>query len=327
MAKDWNYYKTISDICAEYNDIYRKFNAKDISLIEYVPLLKEPNEGQRYLLQNAENKYLVVETSTDFHWVGTRLILKSIADLNINMTKYLHDNDQENPQGVQKKLFVFTYVEGEPISDYLKRISSEEAYSLGYKLGKNLRKLHLVEVDSLKHHIVNWKSRYEWKMKGIIQNYQYNQEIDKVFNFYKENSSFIDKYHTALFYSYDEDGKVQIEKLLSFINSEITMGNLVVNNGEPYIKSAININIADPYYEFKYISLIALDNAFFATGILDGYFDKKVPAHVFNVIKIYTSELIIEEFGKKINNDILSQIIASYEDYNLEIPKWYKSSL
>ena len=91
------------------------------------------------------------------------------------------------------------------------------------------------------------------------------------------------------------------------------------------MKCPINITIGDPFYDFKYLSLIALENEDFARGIIDGYFEDKISKDFFKMLKYYTSELIIKEFNKSLDIKLVNKIYNQYDDFNLEIPKWYKS--
>ena len=326
--KDYNYYKTITDIVAKNNDIYNKFKCDELIPLEKVPLLREPDEGMRYILQNKNlDKYLVIETSTSFYWVDTRLRLYEIKNLDINVSKYLHDNDQLNPDGVQKKLFVFSYIEGDSLKSYLDKVDKNVAYDLGKQLARILKEIHSVKVDSLIHHIVNWKNRYAWEIKNIIKEYQSNELTDNAYSFYKNNSNLIDIYNKSSLCTYDENGKVIIENLLSFINGEIKPENLIVNNGKIGVKSSINIDITDPVYDFKYLSLIALENEYFASGIINGYFNENVPKRFFEMLKFYTSELIITGYNKTLTKETISKILYSYDDFNIDIPKWYNNNL
>ena len=43
----------------------------------------------------------------------------------------------------------------------------------------------------------------------------------------------------------------------------------------------------------------------------------------FKMLKYYTSELIITEYNKTLDIDTIKKIYESYDDFNLEIPKWY----
>ena len=89
--KDYNYYKTISDICNEANDVYKKYKIEKIIPQNKISLNKEMDEGDSFLLISGDNKYLMVETSTNFYWVSSRLMLKEINKIEGNFAKYLHD--------------------------------------------------------------------------------------------------------------------------------------------------------------------------------------------------------------------------------------------
>ena len=111
--------------------IYKKFKVEEIVPLNKISLIEEPDEGNSFLLKSGEEKYLMVETSTSFNWIGTRLKLYDINNVDGNFSKYLHDNDQEDHNGNRHKLFVFSYIEGEMLKDYLLKVNNEEAYNLG----------------------------------------------------------------------------------------------------------------------------------------------------------------------------------------------------
>ena len=185
--KDYNYYKTIADICMEANDVYKKYKVDEIISLDKISINKEPLEGDSYLLKSGDNKYLMVETSTDFNWVGTRLMLYEINKIDGNFAKYLHDNDQEDHKGDRHKLFVFSYIEGETLKEYLQKTNNDEAYILGKDLGKTLKNVHSIKVELLKHHISNWYEKYKWTQKDILNKAISNEIQDKAYKFYQEN--------------------------------------------------------------------------------------------------------------------------------------------
>lgn len=332
--KDYNYYKTIADICNEMNDVYKKYKIEEIIPLSKISLDYEPEEGDCFLLKSGENKYLMVETSTDFfHWVGARLMLYEINKIDGNFAKYLHDHDQEDHNGKRHKLFVFSYIEGEPLKDYLLKVDKKEAYNLGKDLGCTLKKIHLIQVDTLKHHVGHWNQRYKGIQKSILINKISNNELEKAYKFYEDNRQIQmieQRYSTSEYYYkidgkyvYDEFGNCIIEKTLAFIFGDIKLENLVVKNGKVCVKCPINIKIADPFYDLKFLSLIALESEYFASGVIDGYCEDKMSKDFFKMLKYYTSELIITEYNKTLDIDIINKIYESYDDFNSEIPKWY----
>lgn len=329
--KDYNYYKTITDICNERNDVYKKFKVEEIIPLNKISLNNESDEGDSFILISGENKYLMVATSTNFYWVGSRLMLYEINKIDGNFSKYLHDYEQEDHNRKRHRLFVFSYIEGESLKDYLRKVNKEEAYKLGNEFGITLKKVHSIEVDVLTHHVSHWYGKYKWTQKGIIRESISNSIQEKAFNFYKENEHIIEERYSSVEYYHkvdgkyvlDENGKPIIEKALSFIFRDIKLENLIVSNGRVYVKCPINISISDPFYDFKFLSLIALENGDFAKGIIDGYFEDKISKDFFKMLKYYTSELIITEYNKTLAIDTINKIYESYDDFNLEIPKWY----
>ena len=328
--KDYNYYKTIADICNERNDIYKKFMVEEIVPLNKTTLFREPEEGNSFLLKSGEEKYLMVETSTSFYWVSSRCMLYDINNVEGNFAKYLHDYDQEDHNGERHKLFVFSYIDGESLKDYLSNLDKVEAYNLGLEFSKTLKNVHLVPVNVLTHHIPHWYGAYKWTQKALI-NSTSNDVIEKALNYYKENEDIIyNRYSTAEYYNKingnyvrDENGNIVIEKVLAFIFRDVRFENLVVKNSKVFIKCPVNIYISDPFYDFKYLSLIALENEYFASGIIDGYFEGEISPYFFKMLKYYTSELIINEYNKTLDYEIINKIYDSYDDFRLEIPKWY----
>ena len=168
--KDYKYYKIISDICNEANDVYKKFKIKEIIPANKVSINNESDEGDSYILVSDDNKYLMVETSTNFYWVASRLMLYDINKIGGNFAKYLHDWEQEDHNGKRHKLFVFSYIEGVALKDYLLKVDNKEAYNLGKELGNTIKKVHLIKVDVLNHHVSNWNAKYNRIQKDIFKN-------------------------------------------------------------------------------------------------------------------------------------------------------------
>lgn len=329
--KDYNYYKIISDICNEANDVYKKFKINEIIPSDKISLNDEADEGDSFILISEKNKYLMVETSTNFNWVSSRLMLYEINNIDGNFAKYLHDWEQEDHNGKRHKLFVFSYIEGVALKDYLLKVDNKEAYNLGKELGNTIKKVHLIKVDVLNHHVSNWNAKYNWIQKDIFKNYIPKKEQEKAFNFYKENKEIIkERYSSSEYYQkingnyvLDENGNYIIEKVLSFIFGGIRLENLIVANNKVYVKCPINIEISDPFYDFRFLPLIALENEHFAKGIIDGYFEDKISMDFFKMLKYYICELIIKDFNGLFDSDVITKIYNSYDNFKLEIPKWY----
>ena len=44
------------------------------------------------------------------------------------------------------------------------------------------------------------------------------------------------------------------------------------------------------------------------------------------MLKYYTSELIIKEYNKSLDEDIINKIYDLYNDFKLEVPNWYNQT-
>ena len=59
---------------------------------------------------------------SDFTTISSRCMLYDINNVEGNFAKYLHDHDQEDHNGERHRLFVFSYIEGESLKDFLSKV-------------------------------------------------------------------------------------------------------------------------------------------------------------------------------------------------------------
>ena len=115
--KDINNSKIIMDLCADYNDVYTRFNVQEIIPSGKVALDFEPDQGERFILSNDKNKYLMVETSINLYWVGALRRLLETKDLNLNVSQSLYDYVQKDHRGETHRLFIFPYIDNDTFCD------------------------------------------------------------------------------------------------------------------------------------------------------------------------------------------------------------------
>ena len=109
----------IADMYQDYVNVYKRFNMERL-----VPLDNGRGDMRRYLMISGEEKYLLIEKDID-HCNEMSLqysYLGDIAGTDIIMPKILHKNCQKNFEGKECSFLVFTYVEGEPLKEYLKSL-------------------------------------------------------------------------------------------------------------------------------------------------------------------------------------------------------------
>ena len=94
--------------------------------------------------------------------------------------------------------------------------------------------------------------------------------------------------------------------------------------------------MADPYDEFKPYCWNVIKSEYFETGLINGYFEDNIPDDFFKILKFYTIEGIISHlpwaltFGEeevKTALNMYQEALKWYDNFNLEIPTWYKGVL
>lgn len=89
--------------------------------------------------------------------------------------------------------------------------------------------------------------------------------------------------------------------------------------------------LADPYFEFRHINLYQNGLEAFLYGILEGYFNGRVPRHFFKVLALYT---IVEGWGENfidkqetdvtVLNSKAEDLAYIYDDFSTVLPRWYR---
>ena len=324
MKKDWDYYKTVMDIYLKVNDVYGKFGIKRIEELDRVMLLWEPDFGECFLMESEDKKYQVVQAGTSFRWVGTRIMLRDVGGVDINMPKLLHDVEQEDHRGRRCRMFVFDYVEGESLGEYLTRVGSDKAYELGLDLGRGIRRLHSAKIEQY-YHARPWRDAHRNTYHQNIVKYTEDHISEAAFELYRDNINVLDNYDRASRYVY-ENGVGKTIELLALINGDVRPELMTVRDGRIYLKCAMNVRVADPYYEFRFLSLLAEIDGELATGVVHGYFEgREIPEEFFVMLRIYSAELLVAEGGALINREDAKAINEFYDGFKALIPSWYRT--
>ena len=179
-----------------------------------------------------------------------------------------------------------------------------------------LRKIHSLPIPT---QTLSWWERYQEKMQRKIDtlnncSYKLLQQ-EKIMNYYKENAYLMK------------------DRPLVYSHGDYHLGNMVINNGIIGVVDFDKVNPADPYDEFKPFCWNVMRSEYFETGLINGYFDNKIPEDFFKILKFYTAESLISHlpwavgFGEeeiKIAFEIDSNQMKWYDDFKLEVPLWYK---
>lgn len=213
---------------------------------------------------------------------------------------------------------LLTWVEGVPLNTQLKKMIPADQYSTGIMAGKMLRAIHAAPV--VDKQIPTKEQRIAHKLNKIKMyetSYVRASNDSDVIDYVKNN---IDKiYNTPPAYKH----------------GDFHSGNLIYTpEGSIGLIDFNRIDCGDKYEDFRHIQLYDAGRSIpFATGVIDGYFDTKVPNEFWEVLAVYVAQTAMtqinwaERFGID-EVDAMQQIFhKAFRDYNgfkNTVPSWYE---
>ena len=293
-------------------DIIEKYN---ISFVE--PLTKGWSKDKKYILFSQDKKYLLRLSNISLYNKKKEQfeLLKKIEKLDINCSRPVEFGklDEENIY------MILTYLEGESCEDVLPRLTNEEAYKLGIEAGQVLQKLHNIPVDTSN---MSWKEKYKEKIPRKIK-------ALKECKYKLPLEDFLIDYFISKSYLMED-------RPLKFSHGDFHAGNMIVHNGKIGIIDFDKNTISDPYDELKPFCWNVFKSEYFETGLINGYFNNKIPEDFFKILKYYSVESLISQlpwsvqFGEediKTAYKVYDAMIKWWGNFNLDVPTWYKGIL
>ncbi len=215
---------------------------------------------------------------------------------------------------------IFTWLEGQDAEILLPQYPKKEQYALGVKAGEILKKLHS---HSAPRDQTSWEKRY-------------NKKIDLKIRAYEECGLALEGDQYYLNYIAQQRDLLN-DRPQSFQHGDYHIGNMILNDKKELgIIDFNRFNFGDPWEEFNRMTYSAEVSTEFATGLINGYFNDAVPMIFFKLMKLYIAVNQISalpwalEYGItdiKIMKDLSRKTLKSYEDFSVNIPKWYKSEV
>ena len=293
-------------------DIIEKYN---ISFVE--PLTKGWSKDKKYILFSQDKKYLLRLSNISLYNKKKEQfeLLKKIEKLDINCSRPVEFGklDEENIY------MILTYLEGESCEDVLPRLTNEEAYKLGIEAGQVLQKLHNIPVDTSN---MSWKEKYKEKIPRKIK-------ALKECKYKLPLEDFLIDYFISKSYLMED-------RPLKFSHGDFHAGNMIVHKGKIGIIDFDKNTISDPYDELKPFCWNVFKSEYFETGLINGYFNNKIPEDFFKILKYYSVESLISQlpwsvqFGEediKTAYKVYDAMIKWWGNFNLDVPTWYKGIL
>lgn len=279
------------------------------------PLTKGWSKDQKYILTSSDKNHFLLRISDKKLYDKKKKqfeALKHLEKLNIYCSRPLEFGTLTNGD----VYILLSYLEGIDGKEAIKALTDEKAYLLGIEAGQALKKLHSIEIPKQED---SWWEKYEIKVEKRITkllNCEYRIPMqDEIIQYYR-NHCFLMK-----------------NRPLCFTHGDYHLGNMIVHNGKIGIIDFDKNQIADPYDDFKPFYWNVMESEYFETGLINGYFDNKIPDDFFPVLKYYTSESLITylpwatTFGEeeiKTAQKVTDFQMLWYDRFKLEIPTWYK---
>ena len=266
------------------------------------------NDGKKYLLRVSDISQLETKKS-EFE------MMKKVASKGVPMCLPLEFGT--NDEGV---FSVQSYIDGEDAEQLMDSLSEKTQYSYGLDAGKYLRLIHSIAAPE---NIEDWESRF-------------NRKIDTKIKKYTECPL---KYENGqLFINYINESRHLLKnRPQCYQHGDYHVGNMMIGKDKKLYVIDFNRNdFGDPWEEFNRIVWCAQSAPFFATGMVDGYFDGNVPLEFWRLLALYISSNTLGSlywaipFGQGEIDTMTNQakdVLSWYDGMTRVVPTWYKEKI
>ena len=213
---------------------------------------------------------------------------------------------------------LLSWIDGPDAEEAIPMLPKAKQYDYGLDAGRILRKLHSLPAP---------EGAEDWAVR-------FNKKIDRKLAMYKS---------CPLKYENDAPFLRHIEKsrhLLagrpqSYQHGDYHIGNMMIDgNGILQIIDFDRDDYGDPWEEFNRIVWCAQASPAFAAGMVDGYFDGKVPMEFWQLLALYICSNTLSSLPWAIpfgDGEIATmrkqaaEILDWYDNLNTAVPSWYRS--
>lgn len=292
--------------------------AKTHPIVSVTPLLKGWSGDKKTILQAEDGSKYLLRLSDISMRDQKKAQFDRLKPLE-NMNLYCSRPIEWGTIGNESVYMLLTYLEGTDATEAVSRMEEKEAYLLGMEAGRTLRRLHQIAVPAQP---LSWWARYQEKAsRKIAALLRCGRRLPM---------------QEELIAYYEDHLYLMKDRPLVFTHGDYHLGNMVVRDGHIGIIDFDKSNFSDPYDEFKPFCWNVVCSAHFETGLINGYFDNRVPDDFFPILKFYTAESLISHlpwaitFGPeevRTAQEIASHQMRWYDHFTREIPTWYQGVL
>lgn len=277
------------------------------------PITKGWSCDKKYCVTASDgSKYLLRITAHDKTESRKALfeILKKVSVLDIPMCKPVEFGFCDD--GIYT---LYTWVEGKDARDVIPLLPETQQYALGIKAGEILKRIHSIPAPEAQE---DWHTRFNRKTDWKIKKYR---ECGVRFNGDVEVMKYL-----------SNNRDIFRDRPQSFQHGDYHIGNMMVENGRLVIIDFGSFDFGDPWEEFNRIVWCAQSAPYFATGMVDGYFDKNPPIDFWKCLAFYIGSNTLSsiywamDFGQSDLDVMMKQsqdVLSWYDNFQTVTPAWY----
>ena len=238
-------------------------------------------------------------------------LMQKIAMLDIPMCKPLEFGVSD--EGVYS---VQSWIDGVDAEENIRHYTNQEQYAYGFEAGQILQKIHTIPAPD---GIEDWESYF-------------NRKADRKIKMYEDcpikcenGQAFID-YINANRYLLKGRPK-------TYQHGDYHIGNMMIGvDKQLHIIDFNRYDFGDPWEEFNRIVWCAQAAPYFASGMVNGYFNNDIPMEFWKLLALYIASNTLSSvpwaipFGEKEIQVMLNQakdVLGWYDNMKNTVPNWY----
>ena len=209
-----------------------------------------------------------------------------------------------------------SWIEGADAESVIPKLPGEKQYAYGLDAGRILAKLHTLPAPT---DAPDWESRF-------------NAKIDRKIAMY-ENCRLKYENGEAFLQFIAENRHLLVNRPQSYQHGDYHIGNMMIDrSGTLTVIDFDRDDFGDPWEEFNRIVWCAQAAPRFAEGMVDGYFDGKVPMEFWRLLALYICSNTLSSlpwavsFGEveiRTMRCQAAQILGWYDNMRNVVPVWY----
>ena len=210
-----------------------------------------------------------------------------------------------------------SWIEGRDAESVLPLLPRQKQYEYGLDAGHILKKIHTIPAPP---DTEPWEEHFNRKIDRKIVMYAACPLK------YEGGEAFLRHIETAR--------HLLSNRPQSFQHGDYHTGNMMVDeNGVLTIIDFDRDDYGDPWEEFNRIVWCAQLSPAFSSGLVDGYYDGRVPMDIWNLLALYICSNALSSlpwavsFGEKeiqVMQNQAAEILQWYKNFSTVIPNWYR---